>query len=215
VTEALKRAVQAFWDARCGTADVVEARAGTRDSFRDLDARRYALEPCIDAFAEFERQAGRRVLESAAASALISCASRKRTVVTGVDWSRRLSISRAVGSGVRTSRRPPGGRRGYLPFPDASFDVVYSWGVLRTLLRLRAVAEVLRVQAEARIMLYHRRSLFAMQAWTLCAISRAAVAQRELPCGSCGKSRHARIRWPPRRIFSAERASPTCTCAPC
>jgi ubiquinone/menaquinone biosynthesis C-methylase UbiE len=56
-----------------------------------------------------------------------------------------------------------------LPFPDASFELVYSWGVLHhTPDTPAALAEVRRVLApggEARIMLYSRRSWFALGAW--------------------------------------------------
>ena len=52
---------------------------------------------------------------------------------------------------------------GRLPFPDNSYDYVYSFGVLHhaadTALTIREVHRVLKPGGEARIMLYHRRSL--------------------------------------------------------
>ncbi len=52
---------------------------------------------------------------------------------------------------------------GHLPFPDNHFDYVYSFGVLHhaadTALTIREVHRVLKPGGEARVMLYHRRSL--------------------------------------------------------
>jgi SAM-dependent methyltransferase len=56
-----------------------------------------------------------------------------------------------------------------LPFADCSFDLVYSWGVLHhtpdTERALDEVHRVLRPGAECRAMLYHRRSLVALQCY--------------------------------------------------
>lgn len=53
-----------------------------------------------------------------------------------------------------------------LAFPDGYFDFVWSWGVIHHSARTeRAVAEIARVlkrEAEARIMVYHRHSIVAM-----------------------------------------------------
>ena len=175
----LKQAVQEFWDAKpCGTADVVQARAGTMDGFRALDRRRYTLEPCIDAFAAFERQAGRRVLEiGCGAGADLMRFAQSGARATGVDLSPasvELTRRRLDAFGLSADVRVGDAER--LPFPDGSFDLVYSWGVLHhTPETARAVAEGFRVLApggSARIMLYHRHSLFALQAWIVFALLR-------------------------------------------
>ena len=175
----LKVAVQEFWDARpCGTADIVQARAGTTDGFRALDHRRYTLEPCIDAFAAFGRQAGRRVLEiGCGAGADLMRFAQAGARATGVDLSPAsvdLTRRRLEAFGLSADVRVADAEG--LPFADASFDLVYSWGVLHhTPETARAVAEVFRVLVEggsARIMLYHRRSIFALQAWIYFALLR-------------------------------------------
>ena len=171
--------MQAFWDAQpCGTADVAAARTGTADGFNALDHRRYTLEPCIDAFAAFDRHAGRRVLEiGCGAGADLMRFAQAGARVTGVDLSpvsldlgrRRFEIF-GLSADLRVADAE------HLPFPDASFDLVYSWGVLHhTPQTARAVAEVARVLdpgGSARVMLYHRRSIFALQAWTRHALLR-------------------------------------------
>jgi ubiquinone/menaquinone biosynthesis C-methylase UbiE len=56
-----------------------------------------------------------------------------------------------------------------LPFPDNSFDVVYSWGVLQhTPNTPRAITEVYRVLrpgGSAHVMIYHLHSLTAFMLW--------------------------------------------------
>ena len=57
----------------------------------------------------------------------------------------------------------------HLPFRDASFDLVYSWGVIHhspdTPAAVREIARVLRPGGRARVMIYHRRSLVGLMLW--------------------------------------------------
>ncbi|MFQ5691235.1 MAG: class I SAM-dependent methyltransferase, partial [Gemmatimonadota bacterium] len=56
-----------------------------------------------------------------------------------------------------------------LPFDDASFDIVYSWGVLHhtpdVVKAVQQVHRVLRPGGCARVMVYHLRSLTAFMLW--------------------------------------------------
>lgn len=168
----LKDEVRRFWDARpCGTSDIAGVAEASRAFFEALDIRRYALEPFIGQYACFAEQAGRRVLEiGCGAGSDLARFARGGGVVTGVDLSPRtvaLARRRLALEGLTAELAVADAEA--LPFRDEWFDFVYSWGVLHhTPDTAQAVAEVYRVLVpggRACVMLYHLRSLFALQAW--------------------------------------------------
>jgi SAM-dependent methyltransferase len=111
-------------------------------------AHRYALYPFVRGFAEFERWAGKRVLEvGCGQGADLSQFALAGADTFGCDFTpKHCDISRQF---VRTL----GGRASvaqadarFLPYPSGSFDLVYSFGVLLLVEDLdRAVAEIHRV----------------------------------------------------------------------
>jgi SAM-dependent methyltransferase len=156
--------VAAFWNtAACGTHFIGEC-AGDAEFFTRYREFRYRTEWHIPAFARFERARGRRVLE-------IGCGNGADGVMfaahgaqyTGCDLTdealdatrRHLSIE-----GLEGKLQPENAER--LSFADASFDIVYSYGVLHhspaPASALREVHRVLRPGGVALIMLYHRHS---------------------------------------------------------
>lgn len=175
----LKEAVRRFWDERpCGTGDVAGVAEGSAEFFDALDARRYLLEGFIERYARFADQAGRRVLEigCGAGGDLLRFA-RAGARVTGVDLSPHsiaLARRRFELVGLPADLRVADAEA--LPFPDGRFDLVYSWGVLHhtpdTPCALAEAARVLAPGGRACIMLYHRHSLFALQAWLRYAFGR-------------------------------------------
>lgn len=167
VTPDLKDQVRAFWDADpCGTRYLHGA-----EDFENHADTRYALEPHIPGFAPFAAARGRSVLEVG--------------VGMGADYLEWLKAgARATGVDIspasveRTRRRCE--RAGYpsdlrvadaehLPFPDAVFDLVYSYGVMHhspdTAQCLREAWRVLKPGGEARIMVYHHPSLTGAMLW--------------------------------------------------
>lgn len=169
--ETLKAEVRAFWESGpCGTR-LASSHPGTPEFFAEVEAARYRAEPFIPGFAGFEQARGKRVLEVGIGlgTDFVRFA-RAGAVLTGLDLTQAaVDLSRTRLGQEGLSAEIVRGDAETLPFPDGSFDLVYSWGVLHhTPDTAKAIAEVRRVVApggEARIMLYSRRSWFALGAW--------------------------------------------------
>jgi ubiquinone/menaquinone biosynthesis C-methylase UbiE len=178
VAQATKEAVRAHWEADpCGST-LAAAEPGSREFFDQVEAERYKLEPFIPSFAEFERWQGKKVLEVGVGLGTDFVRFvRAGAEATGIDLTeaaaglvrKRLELE-ALDAEVRAADAEA------LPFADGSFDLVYSWGVLHhTPDTRKALDEVHRVLApggEARIMLYSRRSWFALGVWGKTALLR-------------------------------------------
>lgn len=177
-SEGEKTRVRNFWDARpCGTFGRVPLNP-TRSYFDALRERRYRLEPFILEILDSLDLCGKEVLE-------IGCGvgtdgvelARRGAQYTGVDASpASLNLARAnfylhSVPGVLTVADAE-----KLPFPDQSFDFIYSWGVLHHTpgmdTAVREVHRVLRPGGRFCIMLYNRRSLVGLQLWILYALFR-------------------------------------------
>lgn len=169
---ALKASVGAFWErASCG--EVYADGTTERDRFEAQAAARYAMEPFIFPFARFGEGAGRDVLEigvGMGADHLEWARSRPRSL-TGVDLTERAvehTRRRLALYGFDADVRTADAER--LPFADASFDVVYSWGVLHhtpdTPRAIDEVWRVLRPGGRARVMVYHTHSIVGYLLWT-------------------------------------------------
>ncbi len=169
----LKERIRAYWDASpCGTLGDVP-QDPDRAYFEGVRERRYRLEPWSDRGISGETIRGKRVLE-------IGCGLgtdggelvRRGATYTAIDASgeslelarRFFSLEGFAGTFVQADAER-------LPFPDASFEFVYSWGVLHHTPDIRkAIAEVQRVlvpNGSFCIMLYNRCSLVGFQLWAL------------------------------------------------
>jgi ubiquinone/menaquinone biosynthesis C-methylase UbiE len=91
--------------------------------------------------------------------------------LTGIDLTPRaidFTAERLSLHGLRSSLEV--GDAENLPFPDDSFDIVYSWGVLHhspnTLRAIREVHRVLRPGGVAKVMVYHAASLVGLMLWS-------------------------------------------------
>lgn len=183
MAEVTTEQVRAHWEADPCGAKLADAEPGTAEFYAEVERRRYELEPFIPAFAEFDRWSGKDVLEIGVGLGTdFTRFVRAGANAHGVDLTQaaidlvrhrleleQLSADIRVGDAER------------LPFDDASFDLVYSWGVLHhTPDTHRAFAEVRRVLrpgGEARIMLYSRRSWVALGVWLRYGVARGHVLQ--------------------------------------
>jgi len=160
-TEDVER--QSFWTSYQPGTRGARAPLGTPEFFADVEARRYALEPEILDIADFSRWAGRDVLEAGCgigtdAVQFVRAGARYR----GVDFSpKALELARLRPELANADL--VSGSIADLPFPDASFDLVYSNGVIHHMPETaRAIDEfrrVLRPGGTAIVMVYHRSSL--------------------------------------------------------
>jgi len=167
----LKAEVREFWDAAsCG--EVYAQGLNPEQGFSRHAEARYRLEPYIRSFARFEEGVGQDVLEigvGMGADHLEWARSGPRRLA-GVDltpravtWTTQRLATHGFGSDLIE------GDAEHLPFPDASFDIVYSWGVLHhspdTARAFREAHRVLRPGGTLRAMIYHRPSIVGLMLW--------------------------------------------------
>lgn len=167
VSEIKRRTREQWGNDPCGAIHGDGYEIGSREFFDNVEMHRYEVyAPWMRDVMEFAGFAGKELLEVGCGmgSDLLQFA-RGGSIVTGLDYTPRS---------VEISRRRfrvydvPGtfliGDAENLPFPDASFDVVYSNGVLHhtpdTERAIDEVYRVLRPGGVAKVMLYHRRSLY-------------------------------------------------------
>src|SRR5512142_1273410 len=127
-----KLAVQEFWNRRsCGE---VYATVDTLAIQLEAQARaRYELEPYIFEFARFDEGRGRDVLEIGVGMGAdhLEWAKEAPRSLTGIDLTpRAIELTRARLEVYGLTSSLECGDAECLPFPDESFDLVYSWGVL-------------------------------------------------------------------------------------
>jgi ubiquinone/menaquinone biosynthesis C-methylase UbiE len=167
----LKQQVRQFWErSPCGALDA-GTEEGTLEFFEEVERQRYTGDDFMRAVVGFDGWAGKRVLEVGCGlgTDLIQFA-RGGADVYGIDLTEK---------GAQLTRKRLGlyGLRGNisvgdsesLPFASDYFDFVYSWGVIHHTPNTEAAArEIVRVckhGGRIQVMLYHRRSLLALQAW--------------------------------------------------
>ena len=170
--------VRAFWNrASCG-----EVYAGTGDDrakYAEVSRARYAFEPYLQPFARFEEAAGKDVLEIGVGMGsdhqMLALAGPR--LLHGVDLTERALEhvkARFAAFGLVSQLTLANAEK--LPFPDASFDFVYSWGVIHhspdTAQAAREILRVLRPGGVARVMIYHRNAPVGWMLWTRYALLR-------------------------------------------
>lgn len=165
-----KAEVEAFWEqASCGEQLYLDGEA--LDSYRRQSQIRYELEPYIKAFADAARWRGKRVLEiGVGLGADHQLFADAGAILSGIDLTERAvehTAARFRFLGLPSDLRV--GDAENLPFEDASFDLVYSWGVIHhSPDTARAAAEILRVLKPGgtfKVMIYHKWSLTGLMLW--------------------------------------------------
>lgn len=165
-----KDAVRDFWEeASCGERLYLPDQ--TIEGYRAQAEARYRLEPYIEPFARFEAARGLRVLEIGVG--LGADHERFATAgahLTGIDLTpRAVSRTRARLEVLGLPHDVREGDAERIDFPDNTFDVVYSWGVIHhspdTPQAVREILRVLKPGGQARVMIYHRYSLIGLMLW--------------------------------------------------
>jgi SAM-dependent methyltransferase len=160
----LKERVRAFWQAHpCGTK-FSDAEMGTHEFFERVEAHRYAKEWHIPAAADFAAARGLSVLEIGCGlgtdGAQFALAGAKYTGIDLTEASIELARKRFELAGLPGEFRIADAEQ--LDFPDNTFDIVYSHGVLHhtpdTAGAVREIHRVLKPSGRAIVMLYHRGS---------------------------------------------------------
>ncbi len=160
----LKERVREFWQAHpCGTK-FSEAEIGTREFFERIEAHRYEKESHIPEAAGFTGVSGLKVLEIGCGLGTDGAQFAKAGAeYTGVDLTEaaiELARKRFELFGLAGEFQVADAEK--LNFPDESFDVVYSHGVLHHTPNIKAAVQeihrVLKPGGRAIVMLYHRGS---------------------------------------------------------
>jgi ubiquinone/menaquinone biosynthesis C-methylase UbiE len=177
----LNQEVRSFWEQNpCGTSRKVTGGAaeGSLEWFEKIEEFRYSQEPFVHAVAQFTRYHGKKLLEVGVGAGTDHLQwARAGADCSGVDLTdSAIEITRARlrAYGLCSNLQRVDAER--LPFDDASFDVVYSWGVIHhSETPSRIVGEIWRVLkpgGEFIGMMYGRRSLKVLTAWVYYALLR-------------------------------------------
>lgn len=166
--------VRAFWEGTpCGTGGAIvgDAIPLSPTWFERIEEHRYALEPFIHAVAQFTRYRGKELLEIGVGAGTDHLQwARAGARCHGVDLTQAaIETTRAHLALHGLSSELQRLSAESLPFPDASFDLVYSWGVIHHAERpeaiVREIRRVLRPGGRFIGMLYARYSLLALRFW--------------------------------------------------
>jgi len=170
----LNQQVRQYWEQEpCGTSAQI---AGTsqplsREWFERIEQHRYCAEPMIREVAQFESHRGERILEVGVGAGTDHLQwARAGCECYGVDLTQAAIDtvrSRLALYGFESNLQRLDAEK--LPFDDARFDLVYSWGVIHHSEHPDAiVAEIVRVLRPGGKfigMVYGRRSLLVAKMW--------------------------------------------------
>lgn len=163
----LKQKVKTYWNAAsCGT-EYINQEKYSQAYFDAIEQHRYSVEPEIFAFAQFSRFSGKKVLEVGIGAGTdfvqwVRCGAQAH----GIDLTqesienthKRLALEQLQAHVAVADAE-------HLPYPDDSFDLTYSWGVIHHSPDMeqcvREIIRVTKVGGVIKIMIYNKNSLFA------------------------------------------------------
>jgi len=158
--------VKAFWEQNPLSAEMIPFEPGTPEFFREHERLRRDSEPAWvhEELYEAERHAGKRLLDIGCGTGYVAALyARGGAQVTAVDLAEKsveLTRKRLAYLSLKATVQVANAEQ--LPFPDAAFDVVSSFGVLHhtpdTARALREVHRVLVPGGKALLMFYNRDS---------------------------------------------------------
>ena len=166
--------VREFWEKEaCGTSPFITGgkKHYSKSWFKEIENYRYKVEPFIHSVAQFSKHKGKKVLEIGVGAGTDHLNWAKSQVeLYGVDLTdmaiettrKHLNLYGLKSNLQRTDAED-------LPFEDNSFDLVYSWGVIHHSEKIEKIiteiSRVLRPGGTFLGMIYHRRSLHALNLW--------------------------------------------------
>lgn len=166
--------VKDFWEkGACGTSRAIvgELEPLSKPWFERIEEYRYEVEPCIHSIAQFSRHHGKKMLEVGVGAGTDHLQwARSGVECFGVDLTEAaISITQTRFNmyGFQTTLTRLDAE--VLPYPDNSFDLVYSWGVIHHAENPEAIiAEIQRVLKPGGLfvgMMYGRRSPLVLKFW--------------------------------------------------
>jgi ubiquinone/menaquinone biosynthesis C-methylase UbiE len=166
----LKEEVAEFWSrASCG--EDLYLKGDTAQDYRHQMAERYRLEPYIPKFADAATWRGQEVLEvGVGLGSDHQLFAEAGAILSGIDYTERAiehTKRRLELFGLQSDLQRADAED--LPFPDARFDLVYSWGVIHhapnTSKAAQEILRVLKPGAAFKVMIYHKWSLVGLMLW--------------------------------------------------
>jgi ubiquinone/menaquinone biosynthesis C-methylase UbiE len=171
---ALNDKVRLFWEQEpCGSGQTIVGDISplTIEWFEQIEEYRYKKEPFIHSVAQFSRHHGKKVLEVGVGAGTDHLQwARAGAECFGVDLTEAaIKTTQARFDLYGFSSHLQRLDAEVLPFPDKSFDVVYSWGVIhhsdRPDILIEEILRVLKPGGRFIGMLYGRRSPLVFKFW--------------------------------------------------
>lgn len=173
----LKNNVKKYWEENaCGT-EFINKEKGSCEYFQAIEDFRYDIESEIFSFAQFTRFHKKKILEVGvgAGTDFLQWA-RAGAFCYGVDLTHEAIVhaqNRLALEGLQAKDIQVADAE-HLPHTDNFFDLAYSWGVIHHSPDTeKCLSELIRVTKPGgiiKIMIYNRRSLFALYRYLQCAL---------------------------------------------